>query len=312
MTNILVIGGSYFAGRVFVEELRRQPGTAIHVFNRGRQPLGLEGVTELVGDRDNPAQIRAAIPPLDWDAVVDFCAYEPDQVSGLLDNLPGRVGHYIFISTTTVYDRTSRLPVGEDAAKLTAPQPELGDYGAYGFDKWRSEQRVTEVCARLGIPQTIFRPAIIYGCYNYAPRESYFFERLVQKRPIEIPDPDMALYSFVWVVDMARMLIQALGRSDCFGQVYNLAGDELVSYGRIIDALGEITGKPVPTLALSVAEIERRRLPLPFPLDQHLLYCGRAASTALGVPYTPFVRGLRDTLKYYLAVSRAARGGGGG
>jgi len=241
MGNVLVIGGSYFAGRVFVEELTKHGDVNVYVFNRGRQPLGMPTVTELRGDRDRIEQVATAIPPLDWDTVVDFCGYEPAQVMSLLDHLPGNVRQYIFISTTTVYDRTTRLPVREDAPKLAAPQKELGSQSRYGFDKWLSEIAVQTECERRGIAFTIFRPAVIYGYYNYAPRESYFFDRLTSHRPIEIPEHNLSLFSVIWVVDMAQALIRALGEPRAFGKVYNLASDELISYGRIIDVLGEIT-----------------------------------------------------------------------
>jgi len=166
MTNILVIGGSYFAGRVFVEEALKRPGAIVHVFNRGRMPLRMAGVIEHVGDRDQPEAITAAVPPLDWDAVIDFCCYTPGQVSTLLARLPGKAMHYIFISTTSVYPPSTKLPIDETAELLTAPQPHLGDYANYGFDKARSERTVAEECDRRGIAYTIVRPAIIYGCYN--------------------------------------------------------------------------------------------------------------------------------------------------
>ncbi|WP_096700848.1 NAD-dependent epimerase/dehydratase family protein [Magnetospirillum sp. 15-1] len=307
MGNVLVIGGSYFAGRVFVEELTKHGDVNVYVFNRGRQPLGMPTVTELRGDRDRIEQVATAIPPLDWDTVVDFCGYEPAQVMSLLDHLPGNVRQYIFISTTTVYDRTTRLPVREDAPKLAAPQKELGSQSRYGFDKWLSEIAVQTECERRGIAFTIFRPAVIYGYYNYAPRESYFFDRLTSHRPIEIPEHNLSLFSVIWVVDMAQALIRALGEPRAFGKVYNLASDELISYGRIIDVLGEITGKTVETLALPTREIERRGLPLPFPLTEHLIYSGQAAAEDFGLAYTPFAAGIRESLKYYLMIRRAAR-----
>jgi len=267
----------------------------------------MASVTELIGNRDHPDQIRNGIPALDWDAVVDFCAYEPAQVSSLLETLPGRVRQYIFISTTTVYAKTSRLPIGEDAAKLMGPQAELGAWGDYGFDKWRSETVVRSECERRAIAHTVFRPAIIYGYYNYSPRESYFFDRLTSRRPIEIPDDSLALFSFIWVVDMAHALIRAMGEPRAFGQAYNLASDELISYRRIVDALGDITGKAVETVALPSSEIDRRGIPLPFPLAEHLVYSGQAARDAFDLTYTPFTTGIRESLKYYLTVQRTAR-----
>ena len=37
--NILIIGGSYFIGRVFVEELLKLQKFSIYVLNRGKMPL---------------------------------------------------------------------------------------------------------------------------------------------------------------------------------------------------------------------------------------------------------------------------------
>ncbi|MFA4910212.1 MAG: hypothetical protein WC649_04135 [Desulfobacteria bacterium] len=53
MKNILIIGGSYFVGRVFVEELVKEAGYSIYVVNRGNVPLNMEGVHEIVCDRND-------------------------------------------------------------------------------------------------------------------------------------------------------------------------------------------------------------------------------------------------------------------
>ena len=106
---------------------------------------------------------------------------------------------------------------------------------------------------------------------------------------------------------MALMLIRSLGETSAYGQAFNLASDELVSYPRIIEVLQQITGKTIDTVAMPVAEIERHGVPLPFPLAEHLIYSGEAARKTFDVPFTPFASGLRQALKYYLAVQRQAR-----
>lgn len=299
MKKILVIGGSYFAGRVFVEELVKTGGFEVHLFNRGRVPLGIAGVIEHVGDRHDPARIRQAIPPENWDAVVDFCCYEPGDVDLLLDNLPGRIGHAILISTTSVYAGTRDLPVTETAPPLTGRQD-----GDYPYDKWLAECRFRERCG--DIPQTIFRPAIIYGYYNYAPRETYFFDLLREKKPFIIPDPALSLFSVIWVVDMARILIASLGDPRSFGEAYNLASAELISYPRLVEVLEEITGKTIAVTAMSPAAIDRQKIPLPFPLTEHLVYSGAKAARTFPIEPTPFKVGIRESLKYYLMVKRQA------
>ena len=62
MKNVLVIGGSYFVGRIFVEELVKEEDYCIYVFNRGNRPLRLGEVTELIGDREKEDDIRNVRP----------------------------------------------------------------------------------------------------------------------------------------------------------------------------------------------------------------------------------------------------------
>ncbi|QTQ34332.1 SDR family oxidoreductase [Aromatoleum petrolei] len=300
----MVIGGSYFCGRVFVEEALKMPGAEIHVFNRGKLPLRMDGVTEHVGDRELAGQVRDAIPAREWDAVVDFCAYTPAHVETLLDNLRGTVRQYLLISTTTVYRKTGRRPVDENAPTLDGPQPELGEYADYGYQKCLAEQSARRACERLGIVLTVLRPAIVYGYYNYAPRETYFFDRLRHREPIVVPEPDTSVFNFIWVVDMARLLWQCIGEPRAFGETFNLASGEPVSYARIVEVLSEITGKAVNTLRLAPAEIARSNLPLPFPIDEDLVYDGTKIDRLFDFAHTPFRNGLRETLKYYLAVKR--------
>jgi 2'-hydroxyisoflavone reductase len=179
MKNILVIGGSYFAGRVFVEELRSHSEYAIYVLNRGRRPLKLEGVNEIVCDRHDKAALSKVMPPLEWHAIIDFCAYQPADVETLLQSLSSQVWQYIYISTTTVYQNSLALPMQEDTPKVTGPLP--GPSGDYAYNKWLTEIKLRELCEGKGIAHVSLRPAFIYGKYNYAPRESYFFNLITKE-----------------------------------------------------------------------------------------------------------------------------------
>lgn len=303
MKKILVLGGSYFAGRVFVEEMVKDRDAEIHLFNRGRVRLDMPGVTEHRGDREDPAQIRT-IPHEEWDAVVDFCAYNPVHIDTMLHNLPGKIRHYLFISTTTIYRNSWDLPIREHAPKVSGPQPGMGPDANYGYDKWRAENALQQACARRGIPCTILRPALIYGFYNYAPREQYFFDLIQKGQPVVIPDNGLALFTFIWVVDMARIIMRCIGRREVHDQEFNLASEELISYPRLIHVLEEITGKRLAVVRKPVAEINRERIPLPFPLDEHLVYSGTKLQRELDFDYTPFLIGMRETFGYYLMVQK--------
>ncbi|MCD6185612.1 MAG: NAD-dependent epimerase/dehydratase family protein, partial [Deltaproteobacteria bacterium] len=223
MKNILIIGGSYFAGRILVEELLQKKNYNIYVYNRGNRPFNRDDVTELVGDRDDEQRIKEIVPDKDWDALIDFCAYNPDQIEKMIRAVPGNIRHYIFISTTTVNENVLDLPIKEDAQKLSGIQPELGQYADYGYNKWLSECKLKEKCVQNEIPYTSLRPAIIFGEYNYAPRETYFFDLIRDNKRIFLPDNELALFSFVWVVDLARIIEQCIGNEKVFNQAFNVA-----------------------------------------------------------------------------------------
>lgn len=304
MKRLLVIGGSYFAGRVFVELLSRLERYQIYVFNRGHLSIGIPGVEQITGDREIPAHISATLPDHHWDAVVDFCAYTPTVIDTLLDNLPGTIGHYIFISTTAVYAPTAAVPVTEKAPKVNAPQPELGIFEEYGYQKWLAECTLEKRCRDKNIPCTILRPAIIYGRYNYAPRESFFFDHAVAGKPLVVPDNPNIHYSFVWVEDMAEIIITCLANQSVWGQAYNVASEEMFSYTTMADVIEEVCGRKIRRRVLNMDEILRQRIPMPFPPDSHLLYDGSRLNRTLAYEHTPFILGMASTWRDYQRVIR--------
>ena len=207
--------------------------------------------------------------------------------------------HYIFISTVSVYADTLNLPVKEDAPKLTAPQKELGVAADYGYNKWQAEQKVAEYCAKSRIPFTILRPTIIYGKYNYAPRESYFFDLIAKGRTIALPKNELALYQFVSVWDVAKIIGLCMGNENVYSHAFNLAAEELISYRRFIEVLQEVMNKTVSIYALESKEIEEQNIPLPFPLEQHLIYSGDLIRRILGFDYAPFSDEMKRTWEWY-------------
>ncbi|MBL0700873.1 MAG: hypothetical protein JJV92_08330, partial [Desulfosarcina sp.] len=156
-----------------------------------------------------------------------------------------------------------------------------------------------------GIPYTSLRPAIIFGEYNYAPRETYFFDLIRDNKRIFLPDNELGLFSFVWVVDLAKIIEKCIGNEKVFKQAFNVAGEELVSYKRLMEVFEEICGKKIKTSKMSIELINKKGIPLPFPLDSHLVYSGRKIEKTLGFEYTPFVAGMKKTYEYYQLVQQA-------
>jgi len=300
MKNLLVIGGSYFFGRVFVETLAQNNDCRIYVVNRGNRPLKINGVVEIICDRNDTASLNALLPKLSWHAVIDFCAYTPQDISSLFSVLPAKnIKHYIFISTVSVYAPTKALPIKEGAPTLTGPQPELGPAADYGYQKILAEKTIAMQSRHNLIPFTCLRPSIIYGKYNYAPRESYFFDLVRKGQFAVIPDNDLPLFQFVSVWDAVRIIVLCIGNPDTYNKTFNLSAPDLVSYGRIVEILEVVSGRPLPKRFMPVAEIDKKRIPLPFPLDNHLIYSGDLIQRMLGFTYMPLIDGMQMTYDWY-------------
>ncbi|MFC1925892.1 NAD-dependent epimerase/dehydratase family protein [Chloroflexota bacterium] len=300
MKNILIIGGSYFIGRVFVEELQNHSEYAVHVLNRGNRTLNMPGVQEILCDRHDTDTLSRVVPPLDWDAVVDFCAYEPGDIAELLMNLPGSVRHYIYISTATVYRDSLTLPMKEDALKLEGPLP--GPNGDYAYKKWLAELKLEELCRERDITYVCLRPAFVYGKYNYAPRESYFFNIIAKDETIILPSSPQALFSMVSVWDLAGICIACLGNEKVFDNAYNVCAEELISYDRLIEVLETITGRKFNVRRQPVRMIEAQNIPLPFPLEEHLVYSGSLLQQTLNYEYMSFDEGMTRTYNWYFKI----------
>jgi 2'-hydroxyisoflavone reductase len=134
--RILILGGTGHIGPFFVRAAIAR-GHKVAIFSRGREHVELPSTVErLIGDRDGNLD---SIKHRDWDAVLDLATYGPSWVRSLGEALRGRVGHYTFISTISVYDNpaannitreTSKVLVysgSTDPYSITAEGP---DYGA--------------------------------------------------------------------------------------------------------------------------------------------------------------------------------------
>lgn len=297
--RVLVIGGSYFIGRVFSILAARETDFELCVLNRGRFPLKNGKIREIRADRHDAQGMRDALAgEVPFDAVIDFCAYDPGDVRSAVQSLPVGTKQYIYISSCSVFAPSAGAPKKEDAPQIT----EQGQYpGAeYAYGKMLLEKELKAVCTESGIAYTILRPAFVYGPFNYAPRESYYFELMEKDREIPFPVDSHCAFSFVYVKDIARILMGCAANPAVYGQTYNLAGPERVSYQSLTELLGALAGRPLKRRNVTVEEVYRENIPLPFPLDADELYDGNKISEAIGFRYTPFDTGLAETYQTFL------------
>lgn len=300
--NILVIGGSYFYGRVFVmEAVREHSDYHITVLNRGTYSMEEFGVRQVTGDRHDPATFTACKE--DYDAVVDFCAYEAGNVKSVIENLPGKPGQYILISTVDVYERGSGIVKSEDHA--LEHREFSGEAGAYIAGKVALEEEVRNICTDRQIPYTILRPAILYGPYNYAPRESAYIQMMLMNHVLPHFTNADGRFQFVYVKDAAQAILRALGNKRAYGQAYNLCQDEIVTYESFFEALKKAAEPEVTEnlkeIQMSLDEAASGQVPLPYPAtaEETELCSNEKSKRELGVEYMDFAEGMGRTYRAF-------------
>jgi nucleoside-diphosphate-sugar epimerase len=236
--KVLVLGGTQFNGLALVHELARA-GHDVTVLNRGKSEGALpEGVRRRLADRTDPASMKAALGSDDWDCVHDVTAYRPEDVAFMIERLRGKVGHYVFVSSTVIYAASDLLPIHEDFPVDRSPRQ-----NEYGRGKLLCEDLLVRAHGEDGFPATTVALSMVFGPNNILPdREQRMFVRLLTGRPVLIPGDGTTLAQVGYVADQARALRLLMENSRTFGRRYNLTGADSFTAEGYVDTCARVLG----------------------------------------------------------------------
>ncbi|HUT81290.1 MAG TPA: NAD-dependent epimerase/dehydratase family protein [Candidatus Bathyarchaeia archaeon] len=314
--KILVVGGSRFSGKIVVENLNEK-GHDVTVLNRGKSELSLpefyknekysypKKVQILHADRKNKDEIRNHLSGKDFEAVIDTCAYTAADVQIIVDNSPKNIAHYILTSTASVYDEEKNyfIPISEDA--FIGSEAEECPI-QYSKDKRRIESLLKKLYTEDGYPITMIRPTYIYGPFNPMYREFYFYDRIMNKKPIYMPGHGDYLVDYVFAKDVAWLLTAPLENKKAIGQAYNATTGEACTLNVFVKLLSEIIGNEVEIVHYDQKLLEDENLKpennyqmFPYGWYEHLILSKEKAVVDLGYKPTSLMEGERLTFEWY-------------
>ena len=225
--KILVMGGTRFVGKPLVARLQAQ-GHELTLFTRGKNAVPT-GVEHLCGDRSS----EEGLMPLQgrrFDVIVDSSGRKLDDSRRVLAVTGAPSHRFVYVSSAGVYAASELWPLTE--ASPTDPQSRHA--GKADTEAWlRSE----------GIPFTSFRPTYIYGPGNYNPVERWFFDRIVNDRPVPLPGDGSTITQLGHVEDLAEAMARCLDVETSTNRVYNCSGSQGVSFKGLIQAAAVACGK---------------------------------------------------------------------
>jgi nucleoside-diphosphate-sugar epimerase len=231
----------------------------------------------------------------DYDVAVDFCAYNKGDISNILSNIKGKISQYIFVSTVDVYEH------GTFNLKNEAYQYEnreiSGETGDYIKGKITLENELKSECKAKDIGYTILRPSIIYGPYNYAPRESVYIQIIVQNNLLPHITDAEGKFQLVYVKDVAEAIIKCMDNPKAINQTYNICPDEILDYNIFYQSLKEASDIKCTELPMTIQSAQAGNVPLPFPLTEMEaeLADNTKSKSELEITYTPINEGMKKT-----------------
>lgn len=238
--NVLFIGGTGLISTSIARQLIEQ-GHSVTCYNRGKsEPRLPEGTYKVIqGDRKDYATFEQTFQNQEYDVVVDMVAFHPDDSASAVRAFAGRCGQFIHCSTVCVYSGPPTL----------IPTPEHEPYhsiGGYGKNKIAIEELLLQAHNDGKLNVTIMRPSHSYGeggtlIRPWGPGDT-FLTRLRQGLPIVLPGDGTGLWAACHVDDVARGFIGVMQNEKAFGQAYNIAGDEFMTWNDYARQVAEVVG----------------------------------------------------------------------
>jgi 2'-hydroxyisoflavone reductase len=212
--RILVLGGTHHVGRAVVETALAR-GDQVTTVTRGVSGPSAPGTLALHADRTDPQALSVVLGNGAWDAVIDTWSGAPRVVADAAGLLAGRVGHYGYVSSRSVYQWP--IPPGADeSAPVVAASADAADGDDYAAAKRGGELAAAEA---FGDQALIARAGLILGPYEIVGRMPWWLRRIARGGDVLAPGPPDRPLQYIDCRDLAAWMLQAAG--DGVGGVFN-------------------------------------------------------------------------------------------
>lgn len=297
--KLLVLGGSEFVGRAVVEAALAR-GDQVTTFNRGRtEPPA--GVRALRGDRLDGGGL-SALNDGSWDVVVDTWSAAPFAVRDTAQLLAGRVQHYAYVSSRSVYVYPPLAHLAENG-QVVESSSEAGRDGEtvdYAEAKRGGELAAEEF---FGDRALLLRAGLILGPHENIGRLPWWLRRIARGGPVLAPGPRDLDLQYIDARDLASWTLDAAERG--LGGPYNLVSPPgQTTMGELLQTCVEVTGSdaelrwldPGPILAAGVEPWTQLPIWLPPGEDHDGMHRGDVSKVlAAGLRCRPVAETIMDT-----------------
>ena len=237
--KVLFIGGT---GNIstYVSRLCVQKGIELYLLNRGTRKVDIPGVKIINGDISKPEQINLILKDHKWDSVINWIAFNLNDVERDIELFRNKTRQYIFISSASAYQKPPSHPV------ITESTPLYNPYWDYSQNKIACEERLNYEYRDKNFPVTIVRPSltfdtvipVIMGGWT----EYTIVERMRKGKEIIVHGDGTSLWVVTHAEDFAKGFVGLIGHQQAIGHSFHITSDEVLTWNQIYEALAEAIG----------------------------------------------------------------------
>ena len=306
--KVLFIGGT---GNIStpVSEMAVKRGIELFHLNRGnRKPI--PGVKSLVADIDNFSETQEVLKQHEWDVVVNWIAYTPNQIERDLELFSGKIRQYVFISSASCYQKPPVSPVITESTPLKNP------HWDYSRDKIACEEVLIKAFREQDFPMTIVRPSHTY--YSVFPitlggwTEYTAVNRMKKGLPVVVQGDGTSLWTVTHARDFARAFLGLMNHPQAIGEAYHITSDEALTWNQIYTYLGNAAGVEPQIVHIPSKKIIEYADQNGFPSEEGNLWGDKAHCALFDnskikrlvpdyVATIPFHEGIKETLAWFEA-----------
>ena len=255
--KLLFIGGT---GTISTAISRRvlELGWELWHFNRGNRspeswgaPRGPGTLHHINGDISNEAEAAEKLKGLEFDTVVDFIAFAPEQVERDFRLFRGKTKQYMFFSSASAYQK----PLS--SCYITESTPLSNPFWEYSRRKIACEEFLVKAYRETGFPITIIRPSHTYderrvpvGLHGKI-GSWQVLKRIIEGKPVIIHGDGTSLWTMTASADFARAFTGLTGNIHALGEAVQITSDESLSWNQIYGTIADALGKPLKAVHVS-------------------------------------------------------------
>ena len=234
----LFIGGT---GNISIScsNLAIDRGIELFHINRGKSTR-VAGAHQLVADNQDDEAVERALSDLEFDCVVDWIAYTPNQIEIDIKRYSDRAKQFIFISSASVYQKPP------SSYLITESTPAFNPFWEYSQKKIACERRLIDAYEETGFPVTIVRPSHTYNVgwlpTTFGSSDYTIPKRMIDGKPIVVHGDGESLWTLTHADDFAKGFVGLMGHPRTIGETFHITSDDVLSWNQIHKTIGRALG----------------------------------------------------------------------